>query len=114
MGRTLRKLNPTENWDNIGLIIAANLNWLNNSFYITPLPKFHYRKSFKNKKGLCFHSYLGYTYTAYNRKYDHRISPEIGVGYKLFHVTLKSNIPIIKYQDNYTLPFGISVKLSNY
>ena len=110
----LFKLKPKENRDNIGLVVAGNLSYLNNSFYLTPLPKFHFRKSFKNKKDLSFHSYLGYTYTSYNNKYDHRISPETGLGYKLFHLTTKLNIPITNYQDNYTLPFGLSIKLSNY
>ena len=58
----LLKIKPNENRDNIGLILAANLNYLNNSFYLTPLPKIHYRKSFKKNKDLCFHLYKLFLY----------------------------------------------------
>jgi hypothetical protein len=107
-------LKPSINKDNVGLIFAANLNYLNNSFYLTPLPKIHYRKSFRKNKNLSFHSYIGYFYTSYNSNFDNRISPELGIGYKLFHLTAKANIAISNYQDKYTLPFGLSIKLANY
>jgi hypothetical protein len=110
----LLKLKPNVNRDNVGLVLAANFNYLNNSFYLTPLPKIHYRKSFKKNKDLCFHSYISYFYTSYNSKFDNRISPEFGFGYKLFQLTAKANIPISNYQDKYTLPFGLSIKITNY
>jgi hypothetical protein len=95
------KLNANNNHDNIGLVIAANLTYVDKATYITPTMRLKFLKEIKKDK-LGWEISAGYFYTQFLKKFDHRITPEIGIVIYGFHLTYGYNFPLTNYTDKHT------------
>ena len=94
-------LNSKNYHNNIGIVIAGNLAFINKATYFTPSTKLKLYHEFKNRK-IAWEASVGYSYTNIQSKYDRRITPELGIVYRWFHLTYGYNIPLTGYTDNYT------------
>lgn len=94
-------LDAYHNHNNVGLALAANIMYYNNSTYLTPVTKIKILIH-KRKQLLGWVASVGHSYTKWNKKYDHRITPEIGLHMYGFSLTAGFNIPTSAYRDGFT------------
>lgn len=106
-------LNALNNHNNIGLIIAANITYVNKSTYITPTVRLKLFQEIKNTK-LAWEISTGYFYTQFNKSFDHRITPEAGIVFYRFHLTYGYNIPLTNYTDQYTNSNRIALRYTGW
>ena len=96
-------LDAKKDHSNIGLLITGNLLFYNGSTYLTPMTKLrimpHKRKRFLH---LAWYASVGHSYTNILNKYDHRITPELGVKWEWYNLSVGYNIPVSSYRDNCT------------
>ena len=96
-------LDAKKDHSNIGLMIMGNLLFYNRSTYFTPVTKLrimpHKRKKFLH---LAWFASIGHSYTQIQNKFDHRITPELGIKWEWFNLSLGYNIPTSVYRDNCT------------
>ncbi len=96
-------LDAKKDHSNIGLSISGNLLFYSGSTYLTPLTKLrimpHKRKRFLH---LAWFASVGHSYTNIQNKYDHRITPELGVKWEFYNLSVGYNIPVTEYRDNCT------------
>ena len=94
-------LNAKNYHNNIGIVIAGNLVFINKATYFTPSTKLKLYHELKNRK-MAWEASIGYSYTNIQSKYDRKIIPEFGIEYRWFHLTYGYNIPLTNYTDSYT------------
>jgi hypothetical protein len=88
---------------NIGVMISGNLLLYNKSTYLSPTVKFRIMKHYENKYGrIGWSASIGHSYTNIRSKYDHRITPEVGVKWTGFDLTVGYNFPVSSYRDDFT------------
>lgn len=99
-------LDAKKDHSNIGLVAAGNILFYKGSTYLTPVTKLrimpHKRKKFQH---LAWFASLGHSYTSIQNKYDHRISPELGVKWEWYNLSIGYNIPVSGHRDNCTTLF---------
>jgi hypothetical protein len=107
-------LNKKNNHNNIGISIAANVMYYNNSFYVTPITKI--RIMIHEKLNIIgWVASVGHSYTNVLGKYDHRITPELGIHFPYgLSLTVGYNIPISTYQDKITSPIRVGLRLNSH
>jgi hypothetical protein len=102
-------LDAEKDHSNIGLIITGNLMFYKGSTYYTPVTKFrimpHKRKRFVH---LAWFASVGHSYTNIQSKYDHRITPELGVKWEWYNLSFGYNIPVSGYRDSRTSLFRVT------
>jgi hypothetical protein len=106
-------LDAYKNHNNVGLTIAGNLLFLNNSTYLTPSTRLRVFIH-KRKYLLGWECSLGHSYTSINKKYDNRLTPEVGISWRGFHLTYGYNFPMNKYTDNYTLNHRVALRYGSH
>ena len=106
-------LNPYHKHNNIGIMISGNILLHNNSTYLTPTTKFRIMKHYKTSIGRSgWTASIGHSYTNIDNKYDHRITPEVGIKWTALDLTFGYNIPITKYRDNFTSYLRIGLRFN--
>lgn len=95
--------------DNLALVMTANYSYIHKSSYLTPRTKIKLYREFK-KRRLAWITSIGHSYTSINSKFDHRITPEIGISYKRYHLTYGYNIRVSKYSDDVTNNHRVSIR----
>lgn len=92
---------------NVGLVMTGNLLFYNGSTYFAPMTKLrimpHKRKRFLH---LAWFVSVGHSYTNFQNKYDHRITPELGAKWEWYNISVGYNIPVSAYRDNCTSALG--------
>jgi len=102
-------LDAKNNHSNLSLQVNANVMYQNGVCYLSPITKIrimpHKRKRFVH---LAWFASIGHSYTQILGNYDHCLTPELGVKWEWYNLSLGYNIPISKYQDNCTNLFRLS------
>lgn len=102
-------LDAKNDHSNLSLQVNANIMYKNAACYLTPITKIrimpHKRRRFLH---LAWFASLGHSYTQVLGKYDHRLTPELGIKWESLNLSLGYNIPLAKYQDNCTNMFRLS------
>jgi hypothetical protein len=106
-------LDAFKNHNNIGLAVAANLLILNGSTYFTPSTRLRLFIH-KRKLPVGWECSVGHSYTNINKNYDHRLTPEVGINWRGFHLTYGYNIPLDHYTDSYTLNHRIALRYGSH
>lgn len=112
LGPTLL-LDARKDHSNIGLLISGNLIFYNGVTYFTPITKLRImprkRKKFTH---LAWFASVGHSYTNIQNKYDHRVTPELGIKWEWCNLSIGFNIPTSTYRDNITQLLRVAFSLN--
>jgi hypothetical protein len=101
-------LDAKRDHSNLGLLIAGDLMYYKGAVYFTPVTKLrlmpHKRKLFVH---WAWFASVGHSYTQIQKKYDHRITPELGIKWEFLNLSFGYNIPVT-YRDNCTNSFRVA------
>lgn len=106
-------LDAKKDHSNISLIFSGNLMYYNKAVYLTPTTKLRIMPH-KRKKTLhlAWFASVGHSYTNIQNKYDHRITPELGIKWEWYNLSVGYNIPTSTYRDNCTNLFRATFSLN--
>jgi hypothetical protein len=106
-------LDAKKDHSNIGLLIMGNLLYRDRTLYLTPVTRLkimpHKRKKFVH---LAWFASIGHSYTKIDKKYDHRITPELGIKWEGFNLSVGYNVPVSAYQDEITNSIRVALTLN--
>lgn len=102
-------LNSRNNHNNIAIVLTANIAFINNTSYLTPRSRLKFYKEFYHRK-VAWTASIGHSYTSINAKFDHRITPEIGISLGWFHFTYGYNFKTSSYIDKVTNYNRLSIR----
>ena len=87
--------------------------YYNKAAYLTPTTKLRIMPH-KRKKTLhlAWFASIGHSYTHIHNKYDHRITPELGIKWEWYNLSVGYNIPASTYRDNCTNLFRATFSLN--
>ncbi len=98
---------------NLGLLLTGNLMYHKGAVYFTPMTKLRIMPH-KRRRTVHFAWFasVGHSYTQINKKYDHRITPELGIKWEFLNLSLGYNIPVSTYRDGLTNEFRVNFSLN--
>ena len=106
-------LDAKKDHSNIGLLVTGNLMYYKGATYLSPMTKLRIMPH-KRKKTLhlAWFASVGHSYTNIQNKYDHRITPELGIKWEWYNLSVGYNIPTSAYRDNCTNLFRATFSLN--
>lgn len=106
-------LDAKKDHSNLGLLLTGNLMHYKGAVYFTPMTKLrimpHKRRVTRH---LAWFASVGHSYTQIQKQYDHRITPELGIKWEWWNLSLGYNIPVSSYRDGLTNEFRVNLSLN--